>query len=479
MTTLYVLCAITFGLATLMSALYFRERQHRLRQSSAPACDLLTGLLTRHALDLALREKIQKVDRGGGHFCILYIALNNLRLLNEAFGHDVADKVIKEVSQRLAECAGPKAQACRIAAAEFAIIVNGGKTVGRAAAKRVNEAFSRNFDFDSTPTLLSCCIGIATYPEHGPGKQIFENAGLAMRTINRRGGGDCCEYQLEMGERIRDQTLLTTDLRRALEMGQFELYFQPRVDSHSLQFTAAEALLRWKHPQRGFVSPLIFIPLAERYGMIGAMGNWVIEEAARCAAQWLKSGLRMRVAVNISGVQMLEQDLVERIEDALRRHGIPAARFTCEIKESEAMKDPGVTRRTFEKMRAAGLIVSIDDFGTGYSSPSVLRSLPAAELKIDGAFVCDLEQSEDARLIARSMINMAAALKLRVVAKGVETTGQRDLLVEMGCNELQGFLFSKPIPANDLEWLARDEHGAESNGFRHSLFWEAMHSELK
>ena len=186
----------------------------------------------------------------------------------------------------------------------------------------------------------------------------------------------------------------------------------------------------------------------------------------------------MRVAVNISGLQMGEPDLVERIEDALQRNGIPPGRFTCEITESVAMADTKVTQRTFEKMRAAGLHVSIDDFGTGHSSLSTLRSLPAAELKIDQACVRDLVDNEDAKVIARSIVGMAAALKLRVVAAGVETSGQCELLVEMGCNELQGFLFSKPIPADDLEWLARDEHGAESNGFRHSLFWETEHAEL-
>lgn len=223
---------------------------------------------------------------------------------------------------------------------------------------------------------------------------------------------------------------------------------------------------------------MVFIPLAERYGLIGAIGSWVIDEACQKAAGWRERGLRMRVAVNISGYQMREDDLVERIEAALRRNNLQPARFTCEITESVAMEDTKVTQATFEKMRQAGFHVSIDDFGTGFSSLAMLRRLPAAELKIDRAFVTDLEHSEDARSIARSVVNLAKALNLHVVAEGVETSGQCDLLVEMGCNELQGYLFSKPIRADDLEWLALDSNRHEVQ-FRPSLFQETVHARFE
>jgi EAL domain-containing protein (putative c-di-GMP-specific phosphodiesterase class I) len=273
-----------------------------------------------------------------------------------------------------------------------------------------------------------------------------------------------------MGLEVREQAVLVNDLRKALELGQFELYFQPKIDAISLQVTAAEALLRWHHPEHGLVSPVIFIPLAERYGLIGALGNWVIEEACRKAARWREHGLRMRVAVNISGYQMREDDLVERIEAALHRSGLQPGRFTCEITESVAMEDTKVTQLTFDKMRKAGFHVSIDDFGTGYSSLATLRRLPAAELKIDRAFVSDLEESEDARSIVKSIVSLAAALNLRVVAEGVETAGQCDLLVSMGCNELQGYLFSMPIPGDELERLALNNHRLKTVEFRQSLF---------
>ena len=306
--------------------------------------------------------------------------------------------------------------------------------------------------------------------------KLLGYAALAMRSIKSNGGGGFCLYDLKMGVEVREQTMLVNDLRQALELKQFELYFQPKMDALSLQVTAAEALLRWHHPERGIVSPDIFIPLAERYGLISAIGNWVLEEACTTAARWRERGLRMRVAVNFSGYQVREEDLVDRIEAALRRHHIQPGRFTCEITESVAMEDTRVTQRTFDKMRQAGFHVSIDDFGTGYSSLGTLRKLPAAELKIDRTFVSDLEESEDARSIVKSIVDMARALGLRVVAEGVETVGQRELLIAMGCDELQGFLFSLPIPAQELERLALDDSGVDEVEFRPSLYAPSLYA---
>ncbi len=359
------------------------------------------------------------------------------------------------------------------------MIVDGDHRSARASALRVSEALAVPFTFESIRAQLTCSIGVAVYPEHGAVGKLLGNAALAMRSVKFNGGSDFCLYDPKMGVEVREQALLFNDLRSALEKGQFELYFQPKIDAISLQVTGAEALLRWHHSERGLISPVVFIPLAEQYGLIGPIGSWVIEEACRKAARWREQGLRMRVAVNISGYQMREDDLVERIEAALQRHGIQPDRFTCEITESVAMEDTKVTQQTFEKMRNAGFHVSIDDFGTGYSSLAALRKLPAAELKIDRAFVSDLEESEDARSIAQSIVNMATALNLRVIAEGVETPGQRDLLVAMGCNELQGFLFSLPMPAYELERLALDvDHKPDEMEFRKSLFSETYLGKL-
>jgi diguanylate cyclase (GGDEF)-like protein len=438
----------------------------------------LTGLLTRSGFDVVLDKWLQKAQHSDGSISVLHIALDNMGLFSDAFGQDVGDRLLQEVSRRLTNATGLRTEAGRLTADEFGLIVNGGMDMGRLSAKRVIDVLAEPFKFESIQTQLSCSIGVASYPEHGSHGKLMANAALAMRSVKLNGGGGFCEFDLNMGVEVREQALLVNDLRSALELGQFELYFQPKVDAISLQVTASEALLRWHHPQHGLVSPVVFIPLAERYGLIGAIGNWVIEEACRKAGRWRERGLRMRVAVNISGYQMREDDLIERIESALQRNGVQPGRFTCEITESVAMEDTKVTQHTFDKMRKAGFHVSIDDFGTGYSSLATLRRLPAAELKIDRAFVCDLEESEDARLIVKSIVNMATALNLRVVAEGVETVGQCELLVSMGCNELQGFLFSMPIPADELERLALDTHHPENVEFRQSLFAATMQREL-
>jgi EAL domain-containing protein (putative c-di-GMP-specific phosphodiesterase class I) len=242
--------------------------------------------------------------------------------------------------------------------------------------------------------------------------------------------------------------------------------------------TAAEALLRWQHPRRGYISPDVFIRLAERHGLISTIGRWVIDEACQQAAAWRDRGLRMRIAINISGHQLRQDDLVDHIEAALRRHAIPPRRMTCEITESVAMEDTRQTHAAFERLRAAGLHVSIDDFGTGHSSLASLRRLPAAELKIDRAFVTDLAGSGHARSIVQAVIQMAHTLGLRVVAEGVETEAQRDALVEMGCDELQGYLFAKPMSATALALWAEGDGDAPAPDFRPSLFDLTQPAEL-
>ena len=373
-------------------------------------------------------------------------------------------------AQRLVASAHAGAKLGKISSAEFAVLVSGGVNIGILLAERIKTELALPFEAGGNLSHSTGSIGIAVYPEHGARTKILGCAALAMRSLKNSGGADYCVYDPKMAAMARDEAVLVNDLRQAAEAGQFELYFQPKIDAQSLQVTAAEALLRWHHPTRGFVSPSIFIPLAEKYGLMGTIGPWVIEEACRTAGQWLQVGLRMRVAVNISGYQMRQDDLVESIELVLQRHGVQPERFTCEITETVAMEDTQATKLTFEKMRQAGFHVSIDDFGTGYSSLGSLRKIPAAELKIDRAFVSDLEESDEARSIAKSIIDMARALNMKVIAEGVETVGQSDLLVAMGCDEMQGFLFSMPITATELQHLAMLRHKDDSSGFRNSLF---------
>lgn len=428
----------------------------------------MAGLMTRSQLETALDEAVALGGNGRDGFNLLYVDLDGFRSINDAFGYDHGDELLRAVARQLVACAGPVA--CHVAGDEFALIVAGELATGRAVALGVAQALSSSLSVGGHPVPLTCSIGIAHYPEHGSRPLLLPNATLAMRCVKLSGGGGQTEYHPDMGVGLRDQAELLQELRFALERQQFQLMYQPKIDARSLQVTAAEALLRWHHPTRGTIPPSLFIPLAERHGLIGAIGQWVIEEACRQAQQWRKRGLRMRMAVNLSGYQLRQDDIVDRIEQVLRRHRVPPERFTCEITESVAMEDTKVTRRAFERLRASGVHVSIDDFGTGYSSLASLRRLPAAELKIDRAFVCDLESSADARSIAQAIVQMAHTLGLRVVAEGVETEVQRDVLVGMGCDELQGYLFAKPMSAQALELWANDDRPAEAHEFRPSLF---------
>jgi EAL domain-containing protein (putative c-di-GMP-specific phosphodiesterase class I) len=289
-----------------------------------------------------------------------------------------------------------------------------------------------------------------------------------MHAAKETGGATYMFFDSRMLEDARERIELLRDLRTAIEQHQFELFFQPKVDARSEQVTAAEALLRWPHPTRGMVGPDVFIPLAERYGLIVPLGNWVIEEACRQARIWRDAGLRMRVAINLSAYQMRQEDLVDRITNTLKQYGIKPERLTCEITESVAMEDTQITKATFERLGRAGIHLSIDDFGTGYSSLAYLGKLPASELKIDRSFVMDLDKRAGQEIV-EAVIRLSHALKLKVVAEGVETQEQRQFLLDKGCDELQGYLFARPMSARALLMWATDDRQTKSN-FRPSLF---------
>lgn len=442
--------------------------------------DPITGLPTRRQFESELEEALLRGDARGEPVCILYLDVDHFRAINEAYGSAGGDLVLKEVARRLQGCFRETCISTRIVGNEFATIVTGGLEVGKEAATAIASALAAPIAIPPGEVRLTCSIGLAAYPAQAARRNIIAKAAIAMGTAKRKGGAGFAEYDPQAEEKLRESALLLHDLRGAVERRELILHYQPKVDASSLQITAAEVLIRWRHPQRGMISPEIFIPMAERYGLIRSIGRWVIEEACQQSAIWREQGLRMRIAVNISSDQMGQDDFVEHLQSTLAKCNIPPARFTCEITESVAMEDTSATRETFERLRLLGVHVSIDDFGTGHSSLASLKRLPAAELKIDRAFVIDLAGNEYAQYITNTIVQMAHALKMRVVAEGVETRQQRDLLVAMGCDELQGYLFSKPMPAHELAmWSARDQ--ADDNAapvFRPSLFSETTNLDL-
>jgi diguanylate cyclase (GGDEF)-like protein len=457
------------------------------------ARDPLTGLATRGTFDTALEEATWQAEHeGGAAVAVLHIGIDELRSINDGWGRHAGDEVLVQIGQRLAQLPSAAAQlAARIGGEDFALLLACDEAGAIAMAAHLCETLGRPVDTAAGsgpsgpsgaastaagPIGLTVSVGVACYPAHGAWSRLLPHAAAAMRHVKQAGGNGHAVYTPAMAVDLREQALLLHDLRQAVQRGELRLLYQPKIDAASLQITAAEALVRWEHPVRGVVPPAVFIPLAERHGLMGSIGDWVVAEACRQAAAWRQSGLRMRIAVNISGHQLRHDRFVAELEALARQHQIPPSRLTCEITESVAMEDTTATRTAFQRLRRAGFHVSIDDFGTGHSSLAVLRRLPAAELKVDRNFVVDLEASESARSIVEAVLSVARTLGMRVVAEGVETEGQRDILVRMGCDELQGFLFARPMSATALALWAEGSGplasgcGTAAAEFRASLF---------
>ncbi len=325
---------------------------------------------------------------------------------------------------------------------------------------------------------VSASIGIVLHPRDGALSTAMAHAEAASREAKRNGGATFAFFETRMLGDAREQIELLRDLRQAVSRQQLELYYQPKVHAPTGEITGAGALLRWHHPQRGMVSPAQFVPLAERHGLIGTLGQWVIEEACRQTRAWRDQGLRMRVAINLSVHQLRQPDLAERIAAALQRHQVHPQRLTCEITESAAMEDAEGTHAIFERLAAVGVHLSVDDFGTGYCNFAMLRKLPAEELKIDRSFVLDLESSADARAVVDAVVKLAQALGRRVVAEGVESEGQAQVLRALGCDVLQGYLYAKPMSAKALAQWAMTEVGPRTLDFSASLFQNTQPTSL-
>ncbi|MFY8087768.1 MAG: putative bifunctional diguanylate cyclase/phosphodiesterase [Rubrivivax sp.] len=439
-------------------------------EGSAPGQDALTGLPSRAMFERELLAAAHRADLHGTHLVLLCIGVDAFELVNETYGRASGDAALKQLAQRLARFVRTGYALARLGGTEFVLLAPGALSHGHALAEELMRVLREPMQIGAQRVQPSCSIGLAAYPNHGASTLLMGYADLAMRAARDSGGGCYVEFDRQMGEDQRAQAELARDLRGAVERQELLLYYQPKVDALTLQVTAAEALVRWQHPRRGLICPDKFITLAERHGLIGLVGDWVIREATRQAAEWRKRGLCMRVAINVSGVQLRQDGFAQRLAEQLKSQGLQPGRFTCEITETVAMEDTQATQRALAQMANMGVHVSIDDFGTGHSSLALLRRLRAEELKIDRAFVTDLGHSADALAVAKAIVQMAHSLDMKVVAEGVETEQQRDCLLDLGCDELQGFLFAKPMPAKSLELWATSDQDSPLHAFRPSLF---------
>jgi diguanylate cyclase (GGDEF)-like protein len=424
--------------------------------------DALTGLPNRVLFEDRLRHALARMNRANQlqveeRIAVLFVDLDGFKPINDSFGHSAGDRILCVAAERLARTTREGDTVARIGGDEFLLLLEGVRDRAECAeaANRVLRALGEPFNVQGKQLQIACSIGIVLHPEQGEPDKLVANADAAMYEAKRAGGGNYVMFESHMGADAAKQLQLQSDLRRAVELKQFELYYQPKINGTGHGISGVEALVRWNHPQHGLIGPTEFIGLAERFGLIVHLGDWILDEACRQIAQWQAQGTRMCVAVNLSVMQLREVDFVARVERALLRHNVPATLLLCEITESVAMEDIKATQRTFEGLARVGVFLSIDDFGTGYSSLSHLRKLPARQVKIDRSFVQDLQTKEDARAVIDAVIRLAHALGLSVVAEGVENEAQRDILIAMGCDELQGFLFSRPLPAGDLlDWYS-------------------------
>ncbi len=484
--TLRVLASVgSLGLLSML--LVVSQMDARLRASLQQATgelksqslrDPLTSLPNRQMFEGTLAQAVRRADADGRKLALLLINLDGFKPINESLGHRAGDRLLRETAARLRTLAAPHMVA-RLGADEFLLLMPDDPHAEDAAqlAKRVLGALSLPCRIEGKAASVTCSVGIAMYPQHGALSTLIAHADAATRSVKATGGATYCFFEARMVSGAREQTDLLRDLRLALAQNEIELYYQPKIHAPTGEITGAEALMRWQHPRRGMINPSDFIPIAERFGLICPLGNWLIDETCRQIRTWRDGGLRMRVAINLSVHQLRQPDLLERIAQALREHGVNPALLTCEITESVAMEDPEGTMKILSQLVQTGVSVSIDDFGTGHSSLSYLRKLPATELKIDRSFVLDLETSEDARKVASAVINLAKSLDLKVVAEGVETEAQNRILREFGCDQLQGYLFAKPMSGKALALWAMHDVGPRTISFRDSLFDETRQSE--
>ena len=436
--------------------------------------DPLTGVGNRLLFEDRLRHAVSRIARAEERIsgrdqeklAVLFIDLDGFKPVNDSFGHAAGDSVLKEAALRLLSVARDSDTVARVGGDEFVLLMEDVVSLADCVtlARRLVEAVGRPFEIAHRQVQISGSVGIVVYPDHGRGDKLVANADAAMYAAKRAGGGTYAMFESHMDIGALEELNLQNDLRHAVELRQLQLYYQPKVDGRDGRISGVEALLRWNHPERGMILPGVFIPIAERFGLIKGLGEWVIEEACPQMHAWAVAGMRMRVAINLSVHQLRQDDLVARIQQALDRYHVEASQLLCEITESVAMDDIKATHRAFDGLGRRGVYLSIDDFGTGYSSLSYLRKLPARQLKIDQSFVKDLEVDSDARAVVDAVVRLAHALGLDVVAEGVESAGQRDILLKLGCDELQGFFFAKPMPADAmLAWanLNRPENAVD------------------
>ncbi|MGO9592220.1 MAG: EAL domain-containing protein [Steroidobacteraceae bacterium] len=427
--------------------------------------DALTGLPNRVLMDDRISQCIALSDRQGQTFAVILLDLDRFKLVNDSLGHRVGDELLKEVAHRLKSVVRDIDTVARLGGDEFVLIITQSpeRDAVQGVARRIIEVMQASVRIAGVEIRTSPSIGIAFYPHDAATVEtLLAHADAAMYYAKQQGRNNFQYYMPRMNTATQEKVGLEHDLHFALEQKQFELHYQPKVNTATGVVHGAEALLRWTHPVHGVIPPATFIPIAEESGLIGAIGAWVVREACRQARAWQLDGLpSMRVAVNLSASQFRQGDIVTIIRDALDAAGLEARFLEVELTESAVMTDPEESVAILEELSTMGVLVSVDDFGTGYSSMSYLRRFPIDKLKIDRGFINEVMLRPEDASIVRAIVSLAHGLKLKVVAEGVESTEQVEFLKTLGCDQYQGYHFSPALPAPQFEALVRSKRKAE------------------
>ncbi|MEX0694146.1 MAG: EAL domain-containing protein [Rhodospirillales bacterium] len=422
--------------------------ENRLRAMATR--DELTGLANRNLLTERLGEAMRKIDQDGGQLALIYLDLDQFQNINDAFGHEVGDQVLIMAAQRLQSCAREGDTIARAGGDEFHILMPGIDEEQEAIrlAENLLVALSSLYVIDEREIFSSASIGVCTYPQQARNlSEMMRNVDTATNNAKRDGRANYKVYTPNMSDVVHRRVEVGQQLRRALENDELTLNYQAKVDLSTQRITGAEALLRWSNKKLGFIPPDEFIPIAEETGLIVPIGDWVLRTACREAAKWRSlDGQPVQVAVNLSAMQFMHGDLVARITDCLDESGLDPRYLDLELTESLLVERPEETIQVLNRLKEMGISISMDDFGTGYSSLSYLTRFPLDSLKVDRAFVTDLPNDGDAVVVVRAIVGMAKQLDLKIVAEGIETTGQMEFLRSLGCQTGQGYLFSKPVP---------------------------------
>ena len=408
--------------------------------------DTLTGLPNRNQFVDALDAALQRVRTAGKSCAVICFDLDRFKNLNDTLGHDVGDLVLKAVAGRARRLMAPGDLVARFGGDDFAIVCAGGDAMARAhdLAASLIANVGEPYDLDGGRQVVAASFGIAAAETHDDDPLgVLKRADTALSAAKASGGNTLACFDPSMAAAMRKRQNLETELWGAFERGDFELYYQPQVDLGDESLVGFEALLRWRHPQLGFISPADFIPVAEASGLIQRLGAWVLEEACATAASWPDP---IKIAVNVSSIQFARGDFTRTVARVLAHSGLSAERLELEITESVLLEESHVVRTTIEELRDAGVRFALDDFGTGYSSLNYIRKFPIAKIKIDRTFVSEILLNQESASIVSAVATLAQNLDIRLNAEGIETREQLELLRRLGCAEGQGYLFGKPEP---------------------------------